>query len=80
MTTGRCEFKTAIGRKWNMRYRYAADILAPCENNFISTVTIKRNARGRDVVETMKVCGVHRNVIIRRANKFGWEISIAEIN
>lgn len=73
MTT--CTFKKSVGKKWNMRHRFTSDILAPCENKGLYSVTVHKKD-GRK--EAHVVCGVHRNVIQRRANMFGWDVSIAQ--
>lgn len=74
-----CQFNKTIGRKWNMRHRFAADILAKCENKPVYKVSTKRLFRGEELVETFNVCGVHKNVIKRRAELFEWEIKILPI-
>lgn len=71
----KCKFKKTVGRKWNMRHRYAADIRASCGNEAICNVSTIRLFKGNELNETFNVCGVHKNVIERRAKMFGWKIA-----
>lgn len=71
-----CELKKTIGRKWNMKYEYSADIITECTLPAKYIIkAVMRNGK----IQTIYTCGVHKNSIISHSKKVGNKLTIKAI-